>query len=242
MNRKVAGAIKALASLSLAGGTLAAAAGPAAAATHNEAYGVAAAGLINIPPLGAAAYPGMSPVTVAHFNQANLVRTHVVTDTSDATSSSSTIVDPVVALPGMKEAWAKSVTSACSFDPNTGHVTGTSGIVGGGAMGQGMPYVALPANPAPNTVISVPGVAKITLNQQTTGMDGSLTVDAIYVQLLGRTQTLTLGTSVCEGASVAPVPVLPGLALPIGLGAIAMLALGGFGYQLSRRRAAAAAA
>ena len=54
-------------------------------------------------------------------------------------------------------------------------------------------------------------------------------MDAIYVDLLGDTQTITIGTSTCNAASVAPVPVLPGMALPIGLGALGVLGLGGVG-------------
>ena len=62
------------------------------------------------------------------------------------------------------------------------------------------------------------------------------------MSLLRRAQTITLATSICNAASVAPVPVLPGMALPIGLGAIALLGLGGLGYQVSRRRRAASEA
>ena len=68
-------------------------------------------------------------------------------------------------------------------------------------------------------MVTVPGIATITINRQTTAADGTLTVDAVFMQLLRSTQTITLGTSVCNAASLAPVPVLPGLALPIGLGA-----------------------
>ena len=78
--------------------------------------------------------------------------------------------------------------------------------------------IALAANAAPNTTVNVPGVATITLNRQITAADGTLTVDAIYVNLLSGTQTLTIGTSTCNAASVAPVPVLPGMSLPIGAG------------------------
>ena len=51
------------------------------------------------------------------------------------------------------------------------------------------------------------------------------------MDLLGDTQTITIGTSTCNAASVAPVPVLPGMALPIGLGALGVLGLGGVGLR-----------
>ena len=117
MNGKINGIVKAAASISLAGGILAAAAGPAAAASPNSADGVQATGLINISPVAQATYPGTSPVTLAHINL-GLLTTGVVTDTADATSASSTIANPSWAgAAGAREATA--VTSSCSFDPNT---------------------------------------------------------------------------------------------------------------------------
>ncbi len=240
MNRKINGLIKAAASVSLAGGILAAAAGPAAAASPNEAYGLKATGLINVAPVADATSPGTSPVTLAHITLGSVLTTDLVTDTADATSASSTIAHVVADLTPLVHLDARVVTSSCSFDPNMGTVTGTSSILGGSVGG----LVSLPvvSNPAPNTVITVPGIARITLNRQTVAPDGTLTVDAVYVSLLRRAQTITLATSVCNNASLAPVPVLPGMALPIGLGAIALLGLGGLGYQVSRRRRAASAA
>ncbi len=70
MNGKINGLVKAAASVSLAGGILAAAAGPAAAASPNEAYGAQATGVISISPVAEATYPGTSPVTVANINLA----------------------------------------------------------------------------------------------------------------------------------------------------------------------------
>lgn len=242
MNGKINGLIKAAASISLAGGILAAVAGPAAAASPNEAYGAAATGLVNVAPLGLATFPGTSPVTVANVDIAGLITTGVVTDTADATTASSTIANPAVNLSALATVRAAVVTSSCRFDPNTGLVTGTSSIARGRVVLIGGVPIALDAAAAPNTTVNVPGVATITLNRQVTAGDGTLTVDAIYVNLLNSTQTLTVATSVCNAASLAPVPVLPGMALPIGLGAIALIGLGGLGYQVSRRRRAAAAA
>lgn len=57
---------------------------------------------------------------------------------------------------------------------------------------------------------------------------------AIYISLLGSTQTLSLGTSVCHAANLAPVPMVPGKALPFGLGAISVLLIGGVSYRAAR--------
>jgi len=236
MNGRIKGIAKAAASMSLAAGILAAAAGPAAAATPNEAYGAAATGLISVSPLAEATYPGTSPVTLAHLSIPGLLATDAVKDTADATSASSTIANPAVTLSALADVRADAVTSSCQFDPNTGMVTGTSGITNGRVTLLGSRPITLNAAAGPNTSVSVPGIATITLNRQVTAPDGTLTVDAIYVSLLGSTQTLTLGTSVCNAASLAPVPVLPGLALPIGLGALGLLMVGGMGYYLNKRR------
>ena len=53
----------------------------------------------------------------------------------------------------------------------------------------------LAANPAPNTTLTIPSVATVILNRQTTAGDGTLTVTAIYVNLLGAPRRWTIGTS-----------------------------------------------
>ncbi len=241
MNGKINGLVKAAASVSLAGGILAAAAGPAAAASPNEAYGAQATGAVSVSPVAEATYPGTSPVTLGSISAGSLLSSGLVTDTADATSASSTIANPSAGLGTGVNLTATAVTSSCSFDPNTATVSGTSSIANGNVSTLGLP-IALASNAAPNTTVSVPSVGTITLNRQTTAADGTLTVDAVYVQLAGGTQTLTIGESVCNAASLAPVPVLPGMALPIGLGGLTVLMLGGVAYQVTRRRRAAAAA
>ena len=56
------------------------------------------------------------------------------------------------------------------------------------------------------------------------------------MSLLGSTQTLTLATSVCNAASLAPVPILPGKTLEFTLGGLGVLLLAGVSYQMSRRK------
>jgi hypothetical protein len=239
---KVNGLVKAAASASLVAGVIMATAGPAAAAGPNASDGAAATGLITLAPVAPASFPGTSPATVASVNVAGLLTAGVVTDTADATDASSTIANVAATLSAVATVRAAAVTSSCTFDTNTGTVTGTSGITNGRVALVGLANIALDANAAPNTTVSVPGIATITLNRQTTAPDGTLTVDAIYVDLLGDTQTITIGTSTCNAASVAPVPVLPGMSLPIGLGALGVLGLGGVGFVVARRRRTATAA
>jgi hypothetical protein len=239
---KVNGLVKAAASVSLVAGAIMATAGPAAAAGPNMSDGAAATGLIHLSPVSPASYPGMPLNRLAHLNVGRLVTLDLVTDTAHATSASSTIVNASVNLGALATVHARVLTSSCKIDTNTGTVSGRSGIVDGAVTLLGSVPIILAANAAPNTTIRVPGVATITLNRQVTEPDGTLTVDALYVNLLRGTQTITLGTSRCDPASMAAVPVLPGRALPIGLGALGVLGLGGVGFVVARRRRVATTA
>jgi hypothetical protein len=240
--QKVRNLAKVTAAMSLACGIAVAAAGPALAASPNEAYAAQATGVISAGPLDEATFPGTSPVTALSANIAGLLTAGVITDTADATSASATIANAGVTLApalGILSAvglTADAVTSSCTFNANTATVTGTSGITNGAVNGGGLLSIALAANPAPNTTISVPGIATLTLNRQTVAGDGTLTVDAIYVSLLGSTQTLTVGTSVCNTATLAGAPALPGMATPIGATLAGLAGFGGIGYFLSKRR------
>ena len=231
---------KAAGALALAGGVLVATALPAAAASPNRAYGASAGGLISHGPIGEATFPGTSPVTVANANITGLLTTGIVTDTAGPTSASSIVNNISAGLGKLVSLTAASVTSSCSFNTNTGKVTGTATITNGKVTG--LLPITLASNPPPNTHVSVPGIASITLNRQTTALDGTLTVQAIHVSLIGSTQTLSIGVSVCNAANLAPVPILPGRSAQIVLGALVLLALVGLGYQVSRRRRRSATA
>jgi hypothetical protein len=75
----------------------------------------------------------------------------------------------------------------------------------------------LAAGPFPNTTLTLPGIATVIMNRQTRAVDGTLTVNAIYVSWLGSTQTLAIGTSVSNAANLVPAPILPGKSLEITL-------------------------
>jgi hypothetical protein len=245
MNRKMNGLVKTAASISLAGGMLALAAGPAFAAVPNEAYGAAATGAINIGPLADATSTGTSPVSLLTLSIPGLLSTGVVTDTADAASASSTIANPVVTLAALASLTATAVSSSCTFDTDTDTVSGTATLAGATLSLGGVTLATLDANPTANDAVVIPpllsGIASITLNKQTTA-GGTLTVNAIAITLLGNGQTLTLGTSICNDAALAPVSILPGMATPIGLGTLGLLALGGTAYYFSKRRRVTVAA
>jgi hypothetical protein len=233
------GVVKAAGVLALTGGMITMAALPAAAASPNRAYGAAATGPITAAPIGLATYPGTSPVTVANANITGLLTTGTVTDAAGPTSASSTVSAVAARLTRLATLGATSVTSSCTFNTTTGAVSGTTTITGGAVHVLGIPVIPLTAHPARNTTITVPGVGTVILNRHTTALDGTLTVTAIYVSLLSGAQTLSIATSVCNRANLAPVPILPGKSLPLSLGGLALLLLGGVAYRVRRSRFAA---
>jgi hypothetical protein len=223
----LAGGLVAVASVSLSGG-------PAFAASPNEAYAASARGLVSISPVAEATYPGTSPGSVASISSGTLITAGAVTDTADATDASSTIANLNVGLSALVALTSDDVTSSCSFNTNTDTVSGATTITNG-SIDLTPLAISLASNPAPNTTVAGLGsLATIVLNQQTTAGDGTLTVNALAITIAG--QTLTVGTSVCNDASLAPVPALPGIAKPIGLGVAGLVGLGGVGFYFRRLR------
>jgi hypothetical protein len=239
--QKIRGLAKVTASLSLACGIAAAAAGPALAASPNEAYAALATGPISAGPLDEATFPGTSPVSAGSVSIPGLLAAGVITDSASATGASTSVANVSVTLAAATRLLsavsltADLVTSSCTFNTTDGTVSGTASITNG-AVGGRLLAISLAANPAKNTTVTVPGIATLTLNRQTTATDGTLTVDAIYVSLLGSTQTLTIGTSVCNTATLAGAPALPGMATPIGATLAGLVGFSGIGYFLNRRR------
>jgi hypothetical protein len=243
MKRTMRGAARLASSLAVAGGLLMAAALPAAAASPNSSSAAQATGPISAGPLGQATFPGTSPVTVGHADIAGLLTTGASTATSGSTSGSASVADLSATLNFRTGLTATAVTSSCSFNTNTGALTGTTAITDGRVTVAGVPTTPLAINPFPNTSLTLPGIATVIMNRQTRAGDGTLTVNAIYVSWLGSTQTLAIGTSVCNAANLVPVPLLPGKSLEITLGGLGvLLLLGGVGYRTSRRRKLGSAA
>jgi hypothetical protein len=235
MNRTFRTLIRVAGAMTAAGGLTVAAMMPAEAAAPNLAYAAGATGLISVSPIGEATYPGTSPVSVADASIAGLLDTGVATATAGPTSASENIANVSATLSLVASLFADSVTSSCLFNTNTGTVSG-SVTIANGEVSTPLGDITLDSNPTPNEGVTVPGIATITLNQQTTAGDGTLTVTAIYIALLGTTQTLSIGTSVCNAANLAPVPVLPGVAMPITLAGLGAMLLAVLVYQAGRRR------
>jgi hypothetical protein len=111
-----------------------------------------------------------------------------------ATSNAS--VADVNVLAGLVSADAVASTCTSNGDGSTGSTTLTGATVKG--------VGSLAVNPAPNTTISLAGVATITLNEQTrtdtVGVISTITVNAIHVHLEGLLAggDVYVGRSVCE--------------------------------------------
>jgi hypothetical protein len=81
-------------------------------------------------------------------------------------------------------------------------------------------------NPAPNTVVSVEGVATVTLDEQIVAAD-SITVNAVHVQLLtGEVGDVILPQAHCA-VSASPLTVAAETPLPVQLALLTMAVLMG---------------
>jgi hypothetical protein len=75
----------------------------------------------------------------------------------------------------------------------------------------------------PNLVVDVPGVVKVTANEQIRHTDGSLTVNALHIQLLGGTLTeavgsgdIILSSATCAKLATTPAHVITTTPAPAG--------------------------
>jgi hypothetical protein len=94
----------------------------------------------------------------------------------------------------------------------------------------GLPVMA---NPAPNTVVTVTGIARVTLNEQIVAAD-SVTVNAVHVELLsGDFGDVVLPQAHCD--VTAAVPASAGTALPAQLALLTMAVLMGAAVVAWRR-------
>ena len=223
-------------------------AGPASAAPgQNEATGLSATGLINAGPFSFVDFPGTPPGTgpytdtLISANVPGLLSSGTLVTNVSGTSADATVENLSVTLSALATVNAGVVSSECSYDGATGVLSGSASLVDAEVTLLGLlPDIALDASPAPNTGVTVPGVAEITLNRQVLAPDGTLTVDAIFIDLLSGTQTITIATSHCH-PEVLVIPVIaPQFA--IGAGVLGLMVLGFFLYRRQQNSAVVAQA
>ncbi len=229
-SRLTAAALGAVAATSLALAPVA-----SAAPGQTSSTGLACGGLVTCGPFAASAFPaGPATNSVASAAVGTLLTTGVINTTANAGGATASVADLNVRLSALRSLTATAVSSQCTVNSTSGAVSGSTSIVNGTVTVLTGTPITLATSPAPNSTVSVAGLATITLNRQTTAPDGTLTVDAIYVQLLNSTQTITVASSVC-GPRVLPIPVVAP-AVAVGGAAVAVVGLPALGMFLYRRR------
>jgi hypothetical protein len=222
-------------------GTALVATAPAAFAqtTSPEAFGLEGTGLLAVPPTPDATLATPNPAPVASLTVAGLTATVLTASvtTNSAQSSVASLASGLGSLLGLVSTTGV-ISSSCLANAD-GSFVRTSSIAGLTIGG-----VTSPAGPiAANTVlVTIPGVATVTLNQQVPGpITGSEEVNAVHIALLGvlgAGEVINIADSTC-GPFTADTPVASGKGLVLGLGLLGSVGVG-YGAIYSRRRKAAA--
>ncbi|HEY0636084.1 MAG TPA: choice-of-anchor P family protein [Pseudonocardiaceae bacterium] len=244
------GLIGLIAATSLLAGTLPANAAPGDGSAYGLRVSVTLLGLppVTVGPLVEANADGPTENTLAGANVPGVLSTGVITtsavfdEATGAVNSRASTADVAIGLLPGNAISATAIEATCSAVQSG--VTGTSTLADLNLGGLG----TVPVNPAPNTVITVPGVlpgvniATITFNEQISNPDGSLTVNAVHIRLLDGLGSIGSGDVVISSATCGPaglpVPMASGAGLWLSLGVIGMAVLP-VGVALSRRRRAA---
>ena len=230
-------------------------AAPAAAAldpgANSSAFGVKANvlnGVLVVPPTPTAVSPPNATGSVLNVNLGALGAVGAVTlatnadsaaGTSDATASVADVALLGAAAVQFPALAAQAVVATCSAtapDAPTGSTTLTAAQLGGNPL--------LDLTPAPNTkLLNLTGLAVVTLNEQIVNGDGSLTVNAIHVQLgpiVNGTATIAdaiLSSVTCgPNAVTAPVDAFSFSTLPVVLAGLAAILFIAYGVRTGVRR------
>ncbi|MEU5690260.1 choice-of-anchor P family protein [Actinosynnema sp. NPDC020468] len=240
----------------LAAAALLTAAAPASAAPGDASAFGAKAGItllggtaLAAGPFAAAAAAGPTTDTFAGVDKPGVLRTGVLSasasrdENTGAVSSTASATDADLGLlAGTTGGVTAQVVKAECAATQTG-VTGTTTLTGlkSGSLG------TVDGSPAPNTTADVKvlgvQVAKVVFNEQIANPDGSLTVNAVHVTLLGGVTgslgsgDLVLSSATCGPAGL-PIPMASGLGLWLGLGLLVLVAVPAAAVALRRRAVA----
>jgi hypothetical protein len=229
-----------------------------AAAGDGSAYGAKAtvtllgAATVNVGPLVVSNTSGPTTATLASVGVPGILTTGVVNTSAirddnsgavTATASTANVGLPLLSVP-LGTVGAQAIEAKCVA--TQAGIVGTSTFAGAslGSLG------AVAVNPAPNTTLQVTvlgaSIATITLNEQISNPDGSLTVNALHVHLIGGTLA-SLGTgdvivsSATCGPAGLPMPLASGPGMWIAFGLLGAVALP-VGTRLVRKRRTVTAA
>jgi hypothetical protein len=224
-------------------GTALVATAPAAFAqtTSPEAFGIEGTGLLGIAPTPDATLANPNPANVATIGIPLILNAGTLSasvTSNSATAAVQNLNSTGILTPLLGIISATAVSSSCLANADGSFVRTTtiaSLSIGGTTLAPG----TIPAN---DVFLNLPGIANITLNQQTTGpITGSEEVNAIHISLLGvlnAGEVINIASSTC-GPFTADTPVASGKGLAIGLGLLGSVGVG-YGAVYTRRRKATA--
>ncbi|MGW2706341.1 choice-of-anchor P family protein [Streptomyces sp. NPDC001340] len=167
--------------------------------------------IVAVAPVPVSTYPPGGTTTQVSLTAGPFVNSSTLTaitagDPVAGTSSASATVQTINADFGtaVGSLGLTGVRSSCNATP-TG-ATGSGVIASGSVAFDGLPGIALQANAAPNTVVNVPSLGQVTLNEQSTDANGVITVNAVHLKLLPAFggANVIVGHVECGGAAPAP--------------------------------------
>ena len=192
---------------------------------------VAPTPLSDYPPGGTQTLLGL---TVGPFATSSTLTSTTAGDPTNGTASASATVQQLgINLGPTLSASVTGVNATCNATPSG--ATGNGTITDGSVTALGLPALTLTANASPNTVVGIPGVVTVTLNEQSTDSNGVLTVNAVHIKVLsGNGADVIVGHAQCGGAP--PVQATPMISPAVGAGAVTTAAIGGVVYLRRRNR------
>ncbi|HEX4725899.1 MAG TPA: choice-of-anchor P family protein [Pseudonocardiaceae bacterium] len=249
------GVLALVATAALLAGVAPAAAAPGDGSAFGVEVGVTLLGVpaVHVGPLAAASTAGptsdsLASAAVPGVLTAGVINTsaHKDQNTGAVTATASTADVGLPLLKALGRVYAKVIAAKCVATQSGESGSATLTDAKFGSLG------TLAVNPAPNTTVTVTlpvvgHVATLILNEQIDNADGSLTVNAVHLHLLGGHGVGALGTgdviisSATCGPAGLPMPVASGTGLWIGLGLLGAIAVP-FGWSVARRRRTNAAA
>lgn len=229
-----------------------------AAAGDGSAYGVnvdvtlLGSPAVHLGPLAAANTSGPTASTFAAVSAAGILTTGVINTSAvrddnsgavTAIANTAAVAVPLLKIP-LGTVGAKAIEAKC--------VATQAGIVGSSTFAEAKlgSLGDIPVTPAANTTFQVGAgplnVATVILNEQVSNPNGSLTVNALHVKLLGAALAplgsgdLIVSSATCGPAGL-PMPLASGAGMWIAFGLLGAVALP-VGTRLVRRRRPATAA
>ena len=233
------GAVGAVVAAALLLGAMPASAAPGDGSAYAAKVAVTLLGTpaVAVGPLAPSNTNGPTSASVANVNAAGLVTTGLVTSSATLDQETGVVhaqADIANVGLGLAALTGKIGAVNATCDATQAGVTGSSTLAG-----VAIPGVNVAANPAPNTTVNLL-LAKIVFNEQITGDDGSLTVNAVHIYLnaVVGSGDVVLAQAKC-GPAAPPIPLASGAGLWLGLGLLVLAAIPA-AFVIRKRRTAIA--